>query len=207
MQVYWVAQRLPDTYLCTEVTYLPSLPLEHWEYESEFTFNKELKLPPPISDRVASSLPKRMRYVSDSGLVPDYIDRLGAAIISDRLRAIFDQLDPNRHTYFDLEVENSTGSISQYYIVNIARLTGALDEEKSKLELYAPPGSGMEKRKVHSLWGGAGIVFKEPSIAGRHFWRSIEAPIFGRRFASEQFKYEVESNGIVGMLFDLCRPI
>lgn len=161
----------------------------------------------PLPPQYRLQLPHTLRFQNQSGNLPECLEQLETIIISERIWQLLNFLEPDTHEFFPISVIATSGAKFVYQIVNIASMSGALDEARSALEMHGTYGHPeIPQRKIHTRSGGSGIVFRDSAVRGHHLFRSHDSPIFGRKFVSEDLKTQLERANIVGLAFDPCRP-
>lgn len=171
-------------------------------------FSKAAGRASPIAEVIKVALPKRINWFGDSRFVPDLICRLGTVIISKKFKSVLEAFDPVAHEFFYMPLfahPNPTNAPHDFFAVNLAAVSNALDEGRSRLARRPLPQIAGVTYLVHNGFGGEGIVFKANHTVELHMWKSHDQPIYGRFFVSDALKAAVEKEHLIGPHFDLCR--
>lgn len=113
-------------------------------------------------------------HVPDKGGMPRDLEELaGIWIVSEPLKQLFEQIDPEAFAFVECDLSLADGSPGpQYYLGNVLRRIDALDEASShvKIKLDHNYQTG-EDEKLYSLVGGASLVFKQDAVGEAHIFR------------------------------------
>lgn len=113
-------------------------------------------------------------HVPEKGGMPRDIETLaGIWIVSEPLKQVFEQVDPDAFAFVACDFSLADGSPGpQYYLCNVVRTLNALDESASrvKIKLEHDYQTGQDV-KIYSIAGGASLVFKQEVVAGAHIFR------------------------------------
>lgn len=91
----------------------------------------------------------------------------GYWFISERLKQIFETVDPEGFAFAECDYTLSDGSKGpRHYLCDVVRTLDALDEDRSKVKISFEPSG----RKLYSVAGGASLVFKESFADDSHIF-------------------------------------
>jgi hypothetical protein len=93
----------------------------------------------------------------------------GYWFISERLKQIFEAVDPEGFAFAECEYTLADGSKGPtHYLCDVVRTIDALDETKSKLKISLEPSG----RKTYSLLGGASLYFNQNVVGNGNVFRT-----------------------------------
>lgn len=145
--------------------------------------------PLDASPRAASWTPPRMFWEDLGGArpIPDYSTVAGAPVLRARALDVLGDLLQGRCELLPLHVEGD----ADLHMVNVTRLSDALDEERSELDLF---GDG----RVMDIDRHA---FRPERLAGETIFRVAQAPDLWD-YVTDAVRGRVENAGLTGFLWD-----
>lgn len=94
----------------------------------------------------------------------------GYWLVSDRLKRVFEAVDPEGFQFVPCELVCFDGSVGPlYYLCDVIRTLDAVDEDVSDVRVLT---EGYVNGKFYRLAGGARLAFKKDVINGAHIFRS-----------------------------------
>jgi hypothetical protein len=179
-----------------------------------FTFENEEKLAqgcrtlgPEPGRRGFPTYPDPPRVLIDpkrGGPPHDWQRYSGYWLISDKLKAVLDAVDPEGCAFVKCDVRYLGGEASDgYWLMDIVRLLDAVDESASRLNIRYDDRSVGGKYYIFS--SGTSLVLKLDIVGSAH--------VFGLTFADNsmfcdgEFKDACRRAGIKGMTFQKCGAI
>ncbi|QPF93757.1 imm11 family protein [Bradyrhizobium commune] len=162
----------------------------------------------PFLRRGFPNYPEAPRFVFDRklGRAPlDFEQFSKYWLISDRMKAVFEAVDPAGFAFAACDVRLARGSYNgpSYWLCDIVRVLDAVDESRSRLEIgiVDDPKYRNFGLKYYStlLVGGAKLVFKEDVVARAHIFRMahLEATII----CDQLLKDACKNAGVAGVSF------
>ena len=114
-------------------------------------------------------------------------------LVSDRLKRLFEELDPAAFAFLACDVRLAGGSPGPgYWLCDVVRVIEAFDENTS---------DDLRKHPHRGLLGYYSLVFNEQSIGSAHVFCT---PYAVNVFADQSFKDACQRAGIKGMKFTPC---
>lgn len=94
----------------------------------------------------------------------------GYWLVSDRLKRVFEAVDPEGFQFVQCELVCFDGSVGPlYYLCDVIRTLDAVDEDASDVRVLT---EGYVNGKFYRLAGGARLAFKKEFVNGAHVFRS-----------------------------------
>lgn len=122
----------------------------------------------------------------DKRLRDIFVADRGAMVVSQSLHDLMEEMDPGRHQFLPLSIDNlRDGSV--WYILNVYAKQDSIVDDKSEVEPYSWSKSN-ESMKMPSLGFGSGplsVTFDTSVMTGLNVWR--EKRYNGRLFVSDAF--------------------
>ncbi|MEO0551166.1 MAG: DUF1629 domain-containing protein [Pseudomonadota bacterium] len=124
---------------------------------------KKIEFPDLVPRRITLRKPKSAKKLNPHFLRSDY-----GILISDEARAAVEQLEPETHQFFSVDLVYPDGTISprQYFLLVVTNRLDALDRAHSLIEIHNP-----DKENWTWVAHPPKCVFKESTISGFHLWR------------------------------------
>lgn len=172
-----------------------------YEIENENTLSKGLGLLcAPPGRRGFPDYPEPPRVVLDKklGRSPRDLEQCHEYwLISDRMKAVLQAVDPEAFAFVRCEVRFADGKEGPaYWLCDVMRILDAVDEVASRLTINIDQTRG---QKVYSLRGGASLVFKEDVVAPAHIFRMAHLePVI---FCDQHLKNACKAAGLKGITF------
>ncbi len=141
----------------------------------------------------APKKPIRITLTKSTRDLPDLIQGPYTYIIaSDRLRDLFEELEPSHVQFFPVDLAAGSKTIARYHFVQVLDNVDAIDWKSSRLESYPEDKYAIVRVKK--------LALKSRAIARRNAFRvqGLEADLF----VSEQFRQRVSDASITGMRFN-----
>ncbi|RMH88988.1 DUF1629 domain-containing protein [Lysobacter pythonis] len=129
------------------------------------------RIPSPNGDPKQYSEKPKLIHVPELGAMPRDLESLaGIWIVSERLKQLFESIDPEGFAFVACDFALADGSPGdQRYLCNVVRTLDALDEEASRLKIEK---GDFVNGKYYDRSGGANLTFKEESIGSSHIFRT-----------------------------------
>lgn len=143
--------------------------------EDDLVWDDELVMFPPgrRPERPYPTIP-RLGFKKDSKkrkLPEDFGGVVGFWLISERLKQVFERVDPQGFVFVPCEFIFPDGRQGpQYYLCDVIRIVDALDEKASKLKIII--SEEYAKGKHYSFLGLPKIAFKEDRLKGVHVFKT-----------------------------------
>ncbi|WP_115563168.1 imm11 family protein [Xanthomonas arboricola] len=146
----------------------------------EIANEKKLRLPgsfvvePPNGDPDQYPEKPHLIHVPALGGMPrDFENLFGIWIVSDALKAVFENVDPEGFAFTACDFTLADGSPGpQRYLCDVVRTLDALNEEASRVKVkYERDHQSGEDVKLYSAAGGASLVFNENVVGNTHVFR------------------------------------
>jgi hypothetical protein len=181
----------------------PEIPPSPW-LASMLAIGRASTDPPGIARRLTPEQQTQLPTVVHAGKprskgVPDVI-HVHAPIVSRRLRAIIEELEPGRHDFYPIRIEcnGSRKEIGEYFILHLRQFPDVIDFENT-LFVSKEGGRGDHRygleaamknrfRIMNIIWkkpasgqaAGHLIAFKPGALEGLHLWRGTVGPFENR---------------------------
>lgn len=127
--------------------------------------------------------PERPHLLHDpekGGMPRDLEELAGIWIISEPLKQVFEQVDPEAFAFVECDFSLADGSPGpQYFLCNVVRTLNALDVAASRVKIrYEHDYQTGQDVKLYSIAGGASLVFDQQVVANACIFRQedIGAP-------------------------------
>jgi hypothetical protein len=169
------------------------------ENESVLLQGQRLLSPPP-GQRGFPELPEPPRFLFDKklGHFPRDLEWCHSYwLISDRMKAVLEIVDPEGFAFLRCEVRLSDGEPGPVsWLCDVLRILDAVDEAASRVKIeYLPQYNA----KVYQLAGGANLVFREDVVGTAHIFRL--AHLRRAVFCDQQIKDACKVAGLRGVSF------
>lgn len=144
-----------------------------WKMENEATLLMgKLALIPPPGQRGFPDFPELPHLVFDKALgrrPPRDLERYHDHwLVSDRMKAVLQRLDPDGVTFVKCLSRANRGSVAHdYWLCDVLRILDAVDEQNSRLRIEI----NSTGYKWYSLMGGASLRFREEIVGSAHIFR------------------------------------
>ncbi|MEV5120585.1 DUF1629 domain-containing protein [Stenotrophomonas indicatrix] len=115
-------------------------------------------------------------HVPEKGGMPRDLEELaGIWIVSEPLKQLLEQVDPEAFAFVACDFSLADGSPGpRYYLGNVLRRLDALDEAASRVRIKLDHNYQTgEDEKLYSLVGGASLVFKQDVVGDAHIFRQV----------------------------------
>ena len=117
-----------------------------------------------------SEIPQLKDTVPEGSLRDFQVAFEGYWLVSDRLKSIFEAIDPEGFQFVPCELVCFDGSAGPlYYLCDVSRTLDAVDEDYSEVRVLT---EGFANGKFYRLAGGASLAFKKDVVKGAHVFRS-----------------------------------
>ncbi|WP_171029676.1 DUF1629 domain-containing protein [Burkholderia sp. 4M9327F10] len=172
--------------------------------KAELLQGKGKVLVPEIGQRGFPVYPEMPRFLFGKNLtqatrerVVHDIEKYGAYwLVSDRLKEIFERLDPSAFIFVRCEIEMQDKSEPPvYWLCDVVRVLDAIDEVTSKVQIKHYE----DGRKYYSFLGETSLNFREDIDLSNHIFRLKYA--MSAVFCDGEFKSDFKNFGITGMDF------
>ncbi len=112
-----------------------------------------------------------LRDAAKEGSLADFqVAFEGYWLVSDRLKRLFEAVDPNGFQFVPCKLvlfDGSPGAL--YHLCEVTRTLDAVDEDASEVKVLT---EGFPSGKFYRLAGGARLAFKKDVVNGAHIFRS-----------------------------------
>lgn len=147
-----------------------------------------------------------------SGKVPDILGwMLGPFIVSQKVREIIEELEPEVHAFHSIAVKAKDGKpISgsmelAYFIILQPPPLDCVDIDKTSWGAAGMGYAAYEKDKHLCIGDDKFITLRKSVIEGHHFWRGV-GPLERYYFCSDELKQRLQAEKVRGWQFDKgCR--
>lgn len=140
---------------------------------------------------VDPAIPKRLRVGKPgSGGLPHILGwSLGPWIVSEKVKAIIEDLEPGIHKFSSMEIvwQDTGVHVANYYLILDTPQVDCVDIKQTDWKQGLIGKIPMMGR----------IVLKSASVKGRHLWKSTE-PLFQTYFVSDEFRARLEWENLDG---------
>lgn len=157
-------------------------------------------LGPPPGQRGFPQFPELPRLVFDKklGRPPRDVEQFHDYwLVSDRMKAILQRIDPDGVAFVQCLSRTSSGSAAPvYWLCDVLRILDAVDEEKSHLRIETD-STGY---KWYSLTGRPSLVFREEIVGSAHIFRLRFS--IGNVICDQALKSACKAAGMTGIAFD-----
>jgi hypothetical protein len=146
-------------------------------------------------------------HLPERGDLPDMFDGKRVWTVSEKVKTIIDDLEPNVHTFIPVEPvsKRSKRTFGTYYLLYVGQAIDAVVIEESEFR-DGPGRAGFDEAPVL-----ISAVLDGRLIAGKHLWRGgLEKlggggdPFGAYRFCSDELKRRLEESSAEGWLFEPC---
>jgi hypothetical protein len=134
--------------------------------------------PPPEKGYGFAKLPEKPHLVHDrkKGKMPRDLERLsGYLLVSERLKRLFETLDPDGFEFVECDFTAADGSEGpQYYLGDVVRVLDAIDEAGSPdlIIEYERDIRNNREVKIYNFAGRSHPVFREDVVGEAHIFRT-----------------------------------
>jgi Protein of unknown function (DUF1629) len=114
--------------------------------------------------------PPRLLMDTSLGRAPTDVEQYHEYwLVSDRLKELFDRIDPEGLAFVKCETLPNDGRQGPgYWLCDVVRILDALDEDKSDARIKLDPQS---HKKFYDIVGSANLVFREQVVGSAHVFR------------------------------------
>ena len=145
-------------------------------------------------------VPARVKITKGKRLFDWRTIRGGATLVSSRFKDIVEAIEPAKHQFFPIAVDQKTGELlgGQFYIFNVVGRIDSIIEEESNLQ---PTGKGVVASWIYQRKTGEWrCAVNTNVIAGRACWTESH---FGQVwFVSDKTAHELRSQKLLGFHLD-----
>jgi len=116
------------------------------------------------------SLPETARYFIDPPPAYDFQEVGGYWLVTDRMKRVLEDVDADAFCFTACDVRLAKGKPSSlYWLCDVMRVLDALDEAKSRVEIYMDEFN----KKSYSLLvpDGARLIFRDDAVGSTHIFR------------------------------------
>ncbi len=153
----------------------------YWENYGEHT---------PIDPEMQKRLPKEVRIEKPRGRMtapPDMFDLGRYFVVSPKMKAKLEELEPGRHDFFAVNFSRDNGKedYGDYYILYLHQRPDVIDLDNTLFNLRNPETGGKAAQKAGNLiplpvpgrvHGNFLVMFKPGALEGLHLWRGTVGP-------------------------------
>lgn len=109
----------------------------------------------------------RLRETSPEMTLLDFqVGFEGYWLVSDRLKGIFESIDPGAFEFAECELVKYDGTLGEpYFLCDVVRSLDAIDDDASVVKVAT---EGYPKGKFYKLAGGAKLAFRKEVVNGAH---------------------------------------
>lgn len=113
----------------------------------------------------------RLRETSPGMTLRDFqVGFEGYWLVSDRLKGIFESIDPDAFEFAVCELVKHNGTPGDlYFLCDVVRSLDAIDDDASDVKVAT---EGYPKGKFYKLAGGAKLAFRKEVVDGAHVFRN-----------------------------------
>jgi len=158
---------------------------------------------PPDKGYGFHDLPEKPQLVHDrrQGKMPRDLEALcGYMLVSERLKQLFEAVDPNGFEFVECDFTLADGSKGpQYYLGDVVRVINAVDERASNLRTYFERDHATGRDVKRYKLTGANLTFMEDIVAEARVFRTPHSIPF--IFCDEVLKAACKNASITGTWF------
>lgn len=152
---------------------------------------------PPNGDPNQYSERPQLVHVPETGGMPrDFEDLFGMWIVSERLKRVFESIDPDGFAFAACDFTLADGSAGPpYYFCGVLRNLDALDENASRLKIEV---GDFVNGKYYDRSGGASLIFRKDAVGSAHVFLT---PFALDVFCDHVLRDAVVASGVQGVRF------
>ena len=144
-----------------------------WRVPAEYGQNSVYIAHGKAHDPAKEPLPTCLIREDDKQLLDVMMESDKAPIVSERLRALIEEMEPGVHGFFPVELLERDGRPmpERYFWLHIGQAVDAAlrAESRDPIRWFGLEDSGSDRPPLGNL-PPLGVVFSRPRIAGRHLW-------------------------------------
>lgn len=130
-------------------------------------------LPPNGDPNQYPEKPQLLQVPKLGDMPRDFESLAGIWIVSERLKQVFESVDPQAFAFAACDFTLADGSRGpQYFLCDVVRSLNAIDEDASRMKIkYERDHQTGEDLKFYSVAGGASLAFKPALVGNAHIFR------------------------------------